>query len=124
MKFLILQLPPFPRHLIPLRSKYSSQNPGHCETPWPYSLFTLVKHKILQVPHSSLLATTTFKECLLNCEPRSSVSIVSGYWLDDRTVEVRSPTEAKDFSSSLCPDRLWGPPSLLYNGYRESFPRG
>jgi hypothetical protein len=27
MKFLIVQLPPFPRHLIPLRSKYSSQNP-------------------------------------------------------------------------------------------------
>jgi hypothetical protein len=27
MKFLIVQLPPFFRHLIPLRSKYSSQNP-------------------------------------------------------------------------------------------------
>jgi hypothetical protein len=27
MKFLIVQLPPFSRHLIPLRSKYSSQNP-------------------------------------------------------------------------------------------------
>jgi hypothetical protein len=27
MKFLIVQLPPFSRHLIPLRSKHSSQNP-------------------------------------------------------------------------------------------------
>jgi hypothetical protein len=27
MKFLIVQLPPFSCHLIPLRSKYSSQNP-------------------------------------------------------------------------------------------------
>jgi hypothetical protein len=27
MKLLIVQLPPFSRHLIPLRSKYSSQNP-------------------------------------------------------------------------------------------------
>jgi hypothetical protein len=27
MKFLIVQLPPFSRRLIPLRSKYSSQNP-------------------------------------------------------------------------------------------------
>jgi hypothetical protein len=27
MKFLIVQLPPSSRHLIPLRSKYSSQNP-------------------------------------------------------------------------------------------------
>jgi hypothetical protein len=25
---------------------------------------------------------------------------------------------------SLCPDRLWGPPSLLYNGYQGSLPRG
>jgi hypothetical protein len=36
------------------------------------------------------------------CEPSSSVSIVSGYGLDDRAIEVRSPAEAKDFSSSLC----------------------
>jgi hypothetical protein len=32
----------------------------------------------------------------------SSVSIVSGYGLDDRAMEVRSPAEAKIFSSSLC----------------------
>jgi hypothetical protein len=32
----------------------------------------------------------------------SSVNIVSGYGLDDRTIEVRSPAEGKDFSSSLC----------------------
>jgi hypothetical protein len=32
----------------------------------------------------------------------SSVSIVSDYGLDDRAIEVRSPAEAKDFSSSLC----------------------
>jgi hypothetical protein len=41
-----------------------------------------------------------------------------GYGLDDRAIEVRSSAEAKDFSSSLCPDWLWGPLSLLYNGYR------
>jgi hypothetical protein len=27
---------------------------------------------------------------------------VSGYGLDDREIKIRSPTEAKDFSSSLC----------------------
>jgi hypothetical protein len=32
----------------------------------------------------------------------SSVSIVSGYGLDDRAIEVRSPAGAKDFSSCLC----------------------
>jgi hypothetical protein len=34
-------------------------------------------------------------------EPGSSGSIVSGYGLDDRAIEVRSPAEAKDFSSNL-----------------------
>jgi hypothetical protein len=58
-------------------------------------------------------------------ESGSSVSIVSGYGLDDRAIEVRSPAEARDFSSNLlCPARLWGPPSLLYNGYRGPFPGG
>jgi hypothetical protein len=32
----------------------------------------------------------------------SSGSIVSDYGLDDREIEVRSPTGAKDFSSSPC----------------------
>jgi hypothetical protein len=52
----------------------------------------------------------------------NSVSIVSGYGLHDQGIEVRSPAEAKDFFSSLCPDRLWGPPSLLYNGYQGCLP--
>jgi hypothetical protein len=32
----------------------------------------------------------------------SSGSIVSNYGLDDRVIEVRSPTGAEDFSSSPC----------------------
>jgi hypothetical protein len=55
-------------------------------------------------------------------EPGYSVSIVSGYGLEDRAIAVWSPAGAKDFSCSLCPDRLWGPPSLLSNGYRVPFP--
>jgi hypothetical protein len=31
------------------------------------------------------------------CEPDSSVSIVSGYGVNDRVIEVRSPAEAKGF---------------------------
>jgi hypothetical protein len=40
----------------------------------------------------------TFPE---NREPGSSGSIVSGYGLDDRAIEVRSPAGAKDFFSNL-----------------------
>jgi hypothetical protein len=36
------------------------------------------------------------------CNRCSSVSIVSGYGLDTRAIEVRSPAGAKDFSSNLC----------------------
>jgi hypothetical protein len=32
----------------------------------------------------------------------SSISIVLGYRLDNQAVEVRSPIEARDFSSNLC----------------------
>jgi hypothetical protein len=35
-------------------------------------------------------------------EPGSSVSIVSGYGLDDREIEVRSSAGAEDSSSNLC----------------------
>jgi hypothetical protein len=40
-------------------------------------------------------------------EPGSSVSIVSGYRLDDRAIEVRFPAESKYFFLyPLCPDQL------------------
>jgi hypothetical protein len=35
-------------------------------------------------------------------EPGCSVSIACGYGLDYRAIEVRSPAEAKAFSSNLC----------------------
>jgi hypothetical protein len=39
---------------------------------------------------------------LVSGELVSSVSIVSGYGLDDRAIEVRYPAEANDISYSLC----------------------
>jgi hypothetical protein len=47
--------------------------------------------------------TTEFPKIHFNILSRgSSVSIMSGCGLDDRLIEVRSPAEAKDFSSNLC----------------------
>jgi hypothetical protein len=48
----------------------------------------------------------------------SVVGIATGYGLDDRGVGVRFPVESRIFSSPRRPDRLWGPPNLLSNGYR------
>jgi hypothetical protein len=54
----------------------------------------------------------------------SSGSIVSDYGLDDWVTGVRSQRIKGFYLHLLCPDRLWDPPSLLYNGYWGSFPRG
>jgi hypothetical protein len=59
------------------------------------------------------------------CESRDSISGTSiDYGLDDRGVGVRVPVESRIVSSPRLADRLWGPPSLLSNGYRCLFPRG
>jgi hypothetical protein len=51
-------------------------------------------------------------------EPGSSVGIATGYGLDGPGIESRWGEIFRN-----CPNRPWGPPSLLYNGYRV-FPRG
>jgi hypothetical protein len=56
-------------------------------------LFTSVLFQNIITRFKPLLATCS----LSHCEPGSSVSIVSGYGLDDRAIEVRSPAEAKGF---------------------------
>ena len=45
--------------------------------------------------------------------PGSSVGIATGYGLDGQWIESR---RGEIFRT--CPDRPWGPPSLMYNGYR------
>jgi hypothetical protein len=53
-----------------------------------------------------------------------SVGTATGYEVDDREVEVRVPVGVRIFCSPRRPDRLWGPPSLLYNRSWGLFPRG
>jgi hypothetical protein len=56
---------------------------------------------------------------------RDSVAgIATGYGLDDGGVGARVPVASRIFFSPRHPDRLWGPPSLLSNGYGALSPRG
>jgi hypothetical protein len=62
-----------------------------CYVPWFYVRYEL------------LVQCRTFPYHICNIRSRgSSGSIVSDYGLDDRAIEVRSPTSAEDFSSSPC----------------------
>jgi hypothetical protein len=54
----------------------------------------------------------------------SAVGIATSYGLDDRGVGVRVPVWSRIFSSTRHPDRLWGPPNLLSNGYRGDLSPG
>jgi hypothetical protein len=53
----------------------------------------------------------------------NSVGIATGYGLDDRGTGVRVAVDARIFSSPRRPDRFWGPPIILSNGYWGLFPR-
>jgi hypothetical protein len=48
------------------------------------------------------------------CGPGSSVGIATDYGLDGPGFEP----QLGGGIFRTCPDRPWGPPSLLYNGYR------
>jgi hypothetical protein len=89
-------------------------------------LYAVLQNEWICVIESLFLASLDLPNFLIGtiyCRSRgSSVSIVSDYGLNDRcSIPDRGSVF---FLQPLRPDRLWGPPSLLYNGYRGSFPRG
>jgi hypothetical protein len=62
--------------------------------------------------------------CIAHVELGREVDTVTDCGLDSLGIEVQFRIEARDFFfSSQCVDRLWGPPGLLFSGYRELFPR-
>jgi hypothetical protein len=67
-------------------------------------------------------------EFIKQWKTRSSRYAVLGratdYGLGDWEIGVRVPLVSRFFTSPCGPDRLWGPPNLLYNGYSEFFRRG
>jgi hypothetical protein len=54
----------------------------------------------------------------------SAVGIATGYGLDDQGVGVEVPMGARIFTPPYGPDWLWGPLSLLSNGYWGLFSPG
>jgi hypothetical protein len=55
---------------------------------------------------------------------RGSVFGTTAYGLDDRGVGVLVPVGSRNFTTPYSPDRNWGPPNLLSNGYQVPFSSG
>jgi hypothetical protein len=78
---------------------------GRYTASWPYirsSLHTSWGMLFIWQLNCNYLQLSNYHWYYDNCEPASSVSIVSDYGLEDRELEVRSLAEAKKTSFSLC----------------------
>jgi hypothetical protein len=108
-----------PRKTTKNRSQ-SSRHPGRVSNRAP-ALFT--SDTLLPEPVCSVVCLSHLLTCvMLTGELYSAVGITTGYWLDGRGVGVGVSVEARIFSTPRRPDRIWNPPSLVSNGYRELFP--
>ena len=98
--------------MIPVPWKWGAARKFRCYQPDDMvSSFMFCCFQVLLVDFISLVFES-------ECGPSSSVGIATGYGLDG---PGSNPGGGEIFCT--CPDRPWGPPSLLYNGYRV-FPGG
>jgi hypothetical protein len=98
------------------------------DDPWEYTQYPMSWPRI--EPNTSWIrvwSVTATPTCWVLILPTilrsrdSSVGTATGYGLDDRGIGVGVPVGSRIFSSPRRPDRLWGPPSLLPNGYGGLF---
>jgi hypothetical protein len=118
--------------------KLQSYGTGRTCTSWLYiSTFLTVIYLLtytyfnnissLQNFTNNLLGKNILNTCSTNLNQRSrdsSVGIATSYGLDDWWVGVWVLVGSIIFSSPCRPNRLWGPPNLLSNGYWGLSPRG
>ena len=85
----------------------------------PVTIVAVEKEKLLHILSVCLYPSLSSMQCEY-CGPGSVVGIATGYGLDGQGIESRWGG-CEIFRT--CPDRTWGSPSLVYNGYRV-FPGG
>jgi hypothetical protein len=95
-----------------------------------FNTFIEIKETGIKVTHTNT-QKRSYAKILRNhsntylCRSRdSAVGTATDYGLDDREVGVRIPVGPRIFTFPCRLDRLWGPPLLLYNGYRGRLPGG
>jgi hypothetical protein len=100
-------------------TRLTDQNLIHIFISLPISSWFGDPHNILKLQIMQFSPTAIVIVCR-----DSSVGTATRYGLDDGRVGVGVPVGSRIFFSPYRPDRLWGSPSLLSNGYREFFPGG